>query len=51
MAMAGNSVWIDVRDVGETHALALEREEAGGERILISGGKHIILHIDGGRAY
>jgi len=32
------SCWIDVRDVGLAHALALEKEEAGGERILITAG-------------
>ena len=31
--------WIDVRDVSEAHVLALEKEAAGGERIIISGGK------------
>ncbi|OSX58892.1 hypothetical protein POSPLADRAFT_1059984 [Postia placenta MAD-698-R-SB12] len=30
--------WIDVRDLGDLHALALEKEEAGGQRLLISGG-------------
>ncbi|KAF8139606.1 hypothetical protein EV363DRAFT_1249436 [Boletus edulis] len=30
--------WIDVRDVAEAHALALEKEAAGGERIIISSG-------------
>ena len=28
--------WVDVRDVAEAHAVALEKEEAGGERIAIS---------------
>ncbi|KAF8545719.1 NAD(P)-binding protein [Imleria badia] len=30
--------WIDVRDVAEAHSLALEKEAAGGERIIVSGG-------------
>lgn len=30
--------WVDVRDVAEAHRLALEKQEAGGERIIISGG-------------
>jgi nucleoside-diphosphate-sugar epimerase len=30
--------WIDVRDLAEAHALALEKEAAGGERILVSAG-------------
>ncbi|KAI6124593.1 hypothetical protein EDD17DRAFT_1037288 [Pisolithus thermaeus] len=29
--------WADVRDVAKAHRLALEKEEAGGERIIISG--------------
>lgn len=32
----GNS-WVDVRDVAKAHRLALEKEEAGDERIVISG--------------
>ncbi|KAF8836359.1 NAD(P)-binding protein [Paxillus ammoniavirescens] len=31
--------WIDVRDLAEAHALALEKEAAGGERIIVSGGE------------
>ncbi|KAF8877686.1 D-lactaldehyde dehydrogenase [Infundibulicybe gibba] len=30
--------WVDVRDLAEGHVRALEREAAGGERIIISGG-------------
>ncbi|KAL4069134.1 hypothetical protein V8B97DRAFT_1963928 [Scleroderma yunnanense] len=30
------SCWVDVRDLAEAHRLALEKEEAGGERIIIS---------------
>ncbi|KAF8877684.1 D-lactaldehyde dehydrogenase [Infundibulicybe gibba] len=30
--------WVDVRDLAEGHVRALEREGAGGERIIISGG-------------
>lgn len=29
--------WVDVRDVAAAHRLALEKQEAGGERILVSG--------------
>ncbi|KAG5641705.1 hypothetical protein DXG03_004409 [Asterophora parasitica] len=32
------SAYIDVRDVAESHVLALEKEAAGGERIIISAG-------------
>ena len=28
--------WVDVRDIAEAHAVVLEKEEAGGERILVS---------------
>ncbi|KAH8826045.1 hypothetical protein DL96DRAFT_1607040 [Flagelloscypha sp. PMI_526] len=35
---ASASSWIDVRDLGVAHTLALEKEEAGGERIIISAG-------------
>lgn len=31
--------WIDVRDYAEIQALALEKEDAGGERIIISAGE------------
>ncbi|KAK7047142.1 hypothetical protein VNI00_006807 [Paramarasmius palmivorus] len=30
--------WIDVRDLGEAHVRALEREAAGGHRIIVSAG-------------
>ncbi|KAH6887185.1 D-lactaldehyde dehydrogenase [Coprinopsis sp. MPI-PUGE-AT-0042] len=30
--------WVDVRDLADAHVLALEKEEAGGERIFISTG-------------
>ncbi|KAF8553162.1 hypothetical protein OG21DRAFT_1510555 [Imleria badia] len=30
--------WTNVRDVAEAHALALEKETAGGERIIVSAG-------------
>lgn len=30
--------YVDVRDVGEAHVRALEVEEAGGERFLLSAG-------------
>ncbi|KAG6329779.1 hypothetical protein ID866_9311 [Astraeus odoratus] len=32
------SVWIDVRDLAEAFRLAIEKEDAGGERILLSAG-------------
>ncbi|KAG5719285.1 NADPH-dependent methylglyoxal reductase GRE2 [Termitomyces sp. T112] len=35
------SAYIDVRDVAEAHTLALEKEAAGGERIIISAGSYV----------
>lgn len=31
--------WVDVRDVAESHLLALERKEASGQRLIVSAGK------------
>ncbi|KIP03369.1 hypothetical protein PHLGIDRAFT_110983 [Phlebiopsis gigantea 11061_1 CR5-6] len=33
--------WVDVRDVGLAHALALEKPAAGGERIIVAGSPYI----------
>jgi len=30
--------WIDVRDVATAHALALEKEDAGGQRMIVAAG-------------
>ncbi|KAF8999637.1 hypothetical protein BDQ17DRAFT_1360724 [Cyathus striatus] len=35
-SLEGGSAWIDVRDVAEAHVRALEKEAAGGERIIVS---------------
>jgi nucleoside-diphosphate-sugar epimerase len=35
----GRWSWVDVRDIAEAHVVALEKPEAGGERILFSAGK------------
>lgn len=37
LATSGSS-WIDVRDLGEAHALALQKDAAGGERMIVSAG-------------
>ena len=37
--VAGRYSWVDVRDIAEAHVVALEKPEAGGERILFSAGK------------
>lgn len=33
--------WIDVRDAALAHTLSLSKEEAGGERLIISGGEFV----------
>ncbi|RXW15439.1 hypothetical protein EST38_g10412 [Candolleomyces aberdarensis] len=33
--------WVDVRDLADAHVLALEKEEAGGERIIVTEGVYI----------
>ena len=35
--------WIDVRDLALAHVRALQVQEAGGERIIIYSGKHMVL--------
>lgn len=35
--------WVDVRDLSEAHAVALEKQEAGGQRILVATGKRDVL--------
>jgi hypothetical protein len=37
----GINSWVDVRDLSLAHVLALERETAGGERIIVSSGKSL----------
>ena len=32
--------WVDVRDLADAHALALEKEEAGGNRIIVASGPY-----------
>ncbi|KAH9930009.1 NAD(P)-binding protein [Fomitopsis serialis] len=34
------SCWIDVRDLAEAHVLAIKKQEAGGERIMVSEGPY-----------
>ena len=35
------SAWIDVRDLGLAHVLAAQKEEAGGERVIVSAGRSL----------
>ncbi|TEB26681.1 D-lactaldehyde dehydrogenase [Coprinellus micaceus] len=37
LGIKGGNTWVDVRDLAEAHVRALEREGAGGERIIVSG--------------
>jgi nucleoside-diphosphate-sugar epimerase len=43
LGIKGGNTWVDVRDLAEAHVRALEREGAGGERIIVSGGKNAFL--------
>ena len=43
LGVKGGHTWVDVRDLAEAHVRALEKEEAGGERIITSGGEHPFL--------
>ena len=36
--LSESASWVDVRDLALAHVLALEKPEAGGERIIISSG-------------
>ena len=43
-ALSESNSWIDVRDTALAHVLALEKDEAGGQRIITaSGAFHINL--------
>ena len=35
------SGWVDVRDIALAHALSLIKEEAGGERVVVSAGEWV----------
>jgi nucleoside-diphosphate-sugar epimerase len=39
--LAFASSWVDVRDLADAHVLALEKEAAGGERIIVSAGAFV----------
>ncbi|KAF7337332.1 D-lactaldehyde dehydrogenase [Mycena sanguinolenta] len=43
-ASSGGGCWIDVRDLALAHVRALEKEEAGGERIIIAAGAFAWQH-------
>lgn len=39
-SLSGSSSWTDVRDIAEAHVRALEKDAAGGERIIVNGGSY-----------
>ncbi|KAJ3559469.1 hypothetical protein NP233_g11254 [Leucocoprinus birnbaumii] len=39
--LVNSSVWVDVRDAARGHMLALQKEDAGGERIIVSTGPFV----------
>jgi len=39
--LSESDAWVDVRDIAEAHILALEKEAAGNERIIVSAGSWI----------
>lgn len=41
-ALAGSYSYIDIRDVALAHVAALEKPDAGGQRIIVSNGEHIL---------
>jgi nucleoside-diphosphate-sugar epimerase len=40
-ALSAGGAWVHVRDLAEAHVLALEKESAGGERIIASAGQWV----------
>ena len=42
--LSGSNSWVDVRDTALGHVLALEKDAAGGQRIITANGaRHVIL--------
>ena len=44
-ALSRSDSWVDVRDNALGHVLALEKDAAGGQRIIISSGAHHVILI------
>ena len=40
-ALSGWNSWVDVRDTALGHVLALEKDAAGGQRIITASGMHM----------
>ena len=50
--LSGSQGWVDVRDTALGHVLALEKEAAGGQRIITSGGtRHVKFDLISSRSY
>ena len=41
--MLDSNTWVDVRDVALAHVLALEKPDAGGERIIVTAGAPVSI--------
>ena len=50
-ALLQSNSWVDVRDVALGHVLALEKEAAGGERIINTAGTSLLGAIKFGTPY
>ena len=44
-----NGSWVDVRDLASAHVLAAQKAEAGGERMIVSGGKFFLQDLRASR--
>lgn len=40
--LCGSNSWIDVRDAALAHVLALQKQEAAGERVIVCSGRYLI---------
>ena len=45
LAESDSNSWVDVRDTALGHVLALEKEAAGGERIITASGAFVFFNI------
>lgn len=43
--VASVNSWVDVRDIAQAHVVALQKPKAGGERILVSVGKALLVFL------
>jgi len=40
--LSASNSWVDVRDTALAHVLALQRQEAAGERVIVCSGEYLI---------